>query len=140
MKSCMNLIQLLITLVCIINTASAFVGRETRQLCVQRHFQGENRALFQEQPTLEKEAFKTKELAVHKGEDSEEDMTDTQKLMKQVKEAGTAGVISYALWELGFWALSVRFNSFGKMNLKEHRIFTTTRLLDDKFSFQYSTI
>ena len=34
-------------------------------------------------------------------------MTETQKLMKQVKEAGTAGVISYALWELAFWAVSV---------------------------------
>lgn len=37
----------------------------------------------------------------------EEELTETQKLMKQVKESGTAGVISYALWELGFWALSV---------------------------------
>lgn len=36
-----------------------------------------------------------------------EEESETQKLMKQVKEAGTAGVISYALWELGFWALSV---------------------------------
>lgn len=37
----------------------------------------------------------------------EEELSETQKLLKQVKEAGTAGVISYALWELGFWALSV---------------------------------
>ena len=37
----------------------------------------------------------------------EEELTETQKLLKQVKESGTAGVISYALWELGFWALSV---------------------------------
>ena len=43
-------------------------------------------------------------------EEPEEEMTETQKLMKQVKEAGTAGVISYALWELGFWALSVSSN------------------------------
>jgi len=35
------------------------------------------------------------------------ELSDTEKLLKQVKEAGTAGVISYALWELGFWALSV---------------------------------
>lgn len=37
----------------------------------------------------------------------EEELSETKKLLKQVKEAGTAGVISYALWELGFWALSV---------------------------------
>jgi len=120
MKSCISVVQLLITIVSIINTASAFVGRETRQLCVQRHFQGENRALFQEQPTLEKEASKTKELAVQKGEGSEEDITDTQKLMKQVKEAGTAGVISYALWELGFWALSVPVCAVGYYQVTGH--------------------
>lgn len=37
----------------------------------------------------------------------EKELSETEKLLKQVKEAGTAGVISYALWELGFWALSV---------------------------------
>jgi hypothetical protein len=37
----------------------------------------------------------------------EEELTETEKLLKQVKEAGTAGVVSYALWELAFWALSV---------------------------------
>lgn len=37
----------------------------------------------------------------------EEELSETEKLLKKVKEAGTAGVISYALWELGFWALSV---------------------------------
>ena len=37
----------------------------------------------------------------------EEELSETQKLLKKVKESGTAGVISYALWELGFWALSV---------------------------------
>lgn len=37
----------------------------------------------------------------------EEKMSETKKLMQQVKDAGIAGVISYALWELGFWAVSV---------------------------------
>jgi len=37
----------------------------------------------------------------------EKELTETEKLLKQVKEAGTAGVVSYALWELAFWALSV---------------------------------
>ncbi len=45
--------------------------------------------------------------------ESEEEQTETQKLMKQVKEAGLAGVISYALWELGFWTVSVPVCIFG---------------------------
>ncbi len=56
--------------------------------------------------------IKEEETAVVVGDDEceikeEEELTETQKLLKQVKESGTAGVISYALWELGFWALSV---------------------------------
>ena len=43
----------------------------------------------------------------------EEEMSETQKLMKQVKEAGTAGVVSYALWELAFWFFSVPVCIFG---------------------------
>lgn len=39
--------------------------------------------------------------------DNEEGMSESKKLLKKIKESGTAGVISYALWELGFWALSV---------------------------------
>lgn len=37
----------------------------------------------------------------------EEELSETQKLMQQVKDAGVAGGISYALWELGFWTLSI---------------------------------
>jgi hypothetical protein len=47
--------------------------------------------------------------AVVKGE--EEELTETQKLLKKVKQAGTAGAISYALWELGFWGVSL--NRYG---------------------------
>ncbi|KAG7358595.1 hypothetical protein IV203_015184 [Nitzschia inconspicua] len=37
----------------------------------------------------------------------DEEMSETKKLMQQVKDAGIAGVISYALWEFGFWTISV---------------------------------
>mmetsp|Transcript_16752 Transcript_16752/g.23717 ORF Transcript_16752/g.23717 Transcript_16752/m.23717 type:complete len:228 (+) Transcript_16752:83-766(+) len=50
----------------------------------------------------------------------EEELSETQKLLKQVKEAGTAGVISYALWELGFWALSVPVCIFGYYEVTGH--------------------
>lgn len=51
---------------------------------------------------------------------TEEELSDTEKLLKQVKEAGTAGVISYALWELGFWALSVPVCVFGYYEVTGH--------------------
>mmetsp|Transcript_355 Transcript_355/g.336 ORF Transcript_355/g.336 Transcript_355/m.336 type:complete len:222 (-) Transcript_355:185-850(-) len=37
----------------------------------------------------------------------EKELTEAEKLLKQVKESGTAGIISYALWELAFWILSI---------------------------------
>jgi len=76
---------------------------------------------------VKKESSKTAEQlsAVEKAEDSLEDddddnMSETQKLMKQVKEAGTAGVISYAIWELGFWALSVPVCAVGYYQVTGH--------------------
>lgn len=59
----------------------------------------------------EEEAVPTEAASAANGEEcaieEEKELTETEKLLKQVKESGTAGVISYALWELGFWALSV---------------------------------
>lgn len=43
----------------------------------------------------------------------EQELSETQKLMKQVKESGTAGIVSYALWELAFWTVSVPVCVFG---------------------------
>jgi hypothetical protein len=50
----------------------------------------------------------------------QEELSETKKLMKQVKDAGTAGVISYALWEFGFWALSVPVVFFGYREVTGH--------------------
>jgi len=52
--------------------------------------------------------------------EDEKELSETEKLLKQVKEAGTAGVISYALWELGFWALSVPVCIFGYYQVTGH--------------------
>lgn len=53
-------------------------------------------------------------------DDQEVNMSEAQKLMKQVKDAGTAGIISYALWELGFWLLSVPVVLFGYVQFTGH--------------------
>mmetsp|Transcript_34623 Transcript_34623/g.82717 ORF Transcript_34623/g.82717 Transcript_34623/m.82717 type:complete len:183 (+) Transcript_34623:149-697(+) len=52
--------------------------------------------------------------------EEEEELTETQKLLKKVKEAGTAGAISYALWELGFWGLSLPVCIFGYQQATGH--------------------
>jgi hypothetical protein len=74
-----------------------------------------------EKPALETAADPTKELsAVDETCEPPEEMTETQKLMKQVKDAGVAGIISYALWEVGFWAVSVPVVVFGYREVAGH--------------------
>lgn len=48
------------------------------------------------------------------------ELSETEKLLKQVKEAGTAGVITYALWELAFWTISVPVCIVGYRELTGH--------------------
>ena len=36
-----------------------------------------------------------------------EELQESKQLMVKVKEAGIAGVISYAVWECAFWGASV---------------------------------
>ena len=45
------------------------------------------------------------------------ELIETEKLLKQIKEAGTAGVVSYALWELAFWLISIPVCIFGYREL-----------------------
>merc|ERR1712176_33493 len=67
------------------------------------------------------ESVKTKGLENDKSEKGEEqDISETQKLMSQVKEAGLAGIISYALWEFGFWTISVPVCVFGYYEVTGH--------------------
>lgn len=75
--------------------------------------------------TLEEESSKPLQVATEAKDEGceikeEKELTETEKLLKQVKESGTAGVISYALWELGFWALSVPVCVFAYYELFGH--------------------
>lgn len=40
--------------------------------------------------------------------------------MKQVKDAGTAGIISYAFWELAFWLISIPVCLIGYQQVTGH--------------------
>jgi len=73
-----------------------------------------------ERETTETPTLNTTVAVEQNDKHTEEELSETQKLMKQVKEAGTAGVISYALWELGFWALSVPVVLFGYVSVTGH--------------------
>ncbi|EED91874.1 predicted protein [Thalassiosira pseudonana CCMP1335] len=50
----------------------------------------------------------------------EKELTETQKLLQKVKQAGTAGAISYALWELAFWGVSLPVCVVGYKQLTGH--------------------
>jgi hypothetical protein len=58
--------------------------------------------------------------AMVEGAKDEEELSETQKLMAQVKGAGTAGVVSYALWEVAFWAISVPVCIVGYQQVTGH--------------------
>jgi hypothetical protein len=62
----------------------------------------------------------TVDMQIDKDLQPEKELSETDKLLKQVKEAGVAGVISYALWELGFWAVSVPVVLFGYYEVTGH--------------------
>jgi len=40
--------------------------------------------------------------------------------MAKIKDAGTAGIISYALWECAFWLISIPVVSFGYYEVAGH--------------------
>jgi hypothetical protein len=48
------------------------------------------------------------------------EISEAQKLMQQVKDAGTAGIISYALWEVAFWTVSIPVVIFGYIGVTGH--------------------
>lgn len=52
--------------------------------------------------------------------EEEEELSETKKLLQKVKQAGTAGAISYALWELGFWGISIPVCSVGYYKVAGH--------------------
>lgn len=79
-----------------------------------------------EQDTIEKESLQSstdsqvENLSEECEVEEEEELSESQKLLKKVKEAGTAGVISYAAWELAFWALSVPVCVFAYKSVTGH--------------------
>ena len=48
------------------------------------------------------------------------ELPDRKQLMKQIKEAGTAGIVSFALVQLGFWSVSLVIVLFGYVRLEGH--------------------
>jgi hypothetical protein len=52
-----------------------------------------------------------KVVPTNKGKD--EEMSEGKQLMQKVKDAGTAGIISYIFWEWAFWGVSVPVALFG---------------------------
>ena len=68
----------------------------------------------------EQESKSTSNSAVTVDVEEEKELSESEKLLKQIKDSGTAGFISYALWEMGFWALSVPICVFTYYQLVGH--------------------
>jgi hypothetical protein len=58
--------------------------------------------------------------AVDTATEAVEEKDPTKKMLQQIKDAGVAGVISYALWELGFWSVSIPLTIFGYYEVTGH--------------------
>jgi len=112
--------QFCTSLVCVINAVNGFIAHGSCQSCGNhRQMSRSDRVLFQDRrSTIEKKALKSK--VSEKDEVPDEEKTETQKLMAQVKEAGLAGIISYALWEFGFWTVSVPVCILGYYEVSGH--------------------
>ena len=107
--------KLLALLLCL-STASAFAPVH-RPVAFQRAVQ----LYSTPPPTLESTTtFDLKTTAVEECVKPEEELSESQKLLKKVKEAGTAGIISYALWELAFWFISIPVVAFGYYEVMGH--------------------
>ena len=50
----------------------------------------------------------------------EEELSESKKLLQQVKDAGVAGIISYVFWEWAFWGVSVPVCIFGYYEVTGH--------------------
>ena len=50
----------------------------------------------------------------------EEEKSETAKLLEKIKASGKAGVISYALWELAFWFISIPIAVLGYVKVAGH--------------------
>lgn len=53
-------------------------------------------------------------------EDEVKEENDTANMMQKIKDSGVAGVVSYALWELAFWAISVPVCIVGYQQVTGH--------------------
>merc|ERR1719313_1132632 len=54
------------------------------------------------------------------GGGEEEELSESKKLLQQVKDAGVAGIISYIFWEWAFWGVSVPVCIFGYYTATGH--------------------
>merc|ERR1712118_116459 len=54
-----------------------------------------------------------KVVSTKRGGGDEEELSESKKLLQQVKDAGVAGIISYIFWEWAFWGVSVPVCIFG---------------------------
>lgn len=133
-SSTMKSISFTILLALFTNTASAFAPHGLTSVCTREEVStgyssyapnaftktNRNKGTNMAMPPFLTNLAATKDKDGEVDVEVEEELSETKKLLKQVKEAGTAGIISYALWELAFWTLSVPVCVFAYYELVGH--------------------
>lgn len=76
--------------------------------------------LFTSETSTEEVASSEKGADLDEVCETPEEMSESKKLLQKVKDAGVAGAISYAAWELGFWGVSVPVCVFGYREFTGH--------------------
>ena len=118
----------LLTIFLLASVSTAFRQSTVHPFLSYRHFVQRQTSLFLigntyleslEQQTIQ--AAGKIEITQFKEEDAdEENLPEAKKLMKKIKEAGTAGTISFGLVQLGFWSLSLVVALGGYIKLTGH--------------------
>lgn len=86
----------------------SFSVRPTSAISRQTNMQNNHWVLSAvDQKEATSETTQTNGAAVEAVVEEEEELSETKKLLQKVKQAGTAGAISYAAWELAFWGVSI---------------------------------
>ena len=93
------------------------VVEKTKETTASIESEGEEKSSNDE---VEDEPPNTNLTAVVEDESAAGDLSESDKLLKQIKDSGVAGIIAYAAWELAFWAISVPVCLFGYYEVAGH--------------------
>lgn len=97
--------KLLLLAALVASVHSFALNAPVQRLPIVRRAAALNMAQSTKEPETEKKGFFGKVFPTKEDKPTgeEEELSESKKLMQKVKDAGTAGIISYIFWEWAFW-------------------------------------